>query len=240
MRSLASLLPPSEPFVFRPYPASPERQAEIAAARKAEERRAAIARVERTGIPMRYRGADIAQCPKAARDYAEAFRFAASKGEPFGRNLMLRGTYGAGKTWTACAVLLRAMQGIRPNGCPVVVRFTTVSDLLRKVQAGIGRPGGANEVLDRYAGVGLLCLDDWGKERATEWAREQFFAMLNRRNADMLPTVLTTQYTSAELMARWTAGGGDVKEAQATMRRIAEDMEPVVFEHRRARGGKEG
>lgn len=224
MQSLASSLGPFS----RPYPeALKARAGEIAAAERAEQRRKAMERMERTRIPARFRSVDPASVPRAAMDYAAAFAYASERGEQFARNLMIVGPYGTGKTMAASAVLAAAMRAERPGGAPMVVRFATMGDVERDAKATFGGVGTEREVVDRYVAVPLLCLDDLGKERMGGWARELLFAVVNGRYNAMRPTVVTTQYSSQELIERFLGDGCDAKDVQAILRRIAEDCEVV-------------
>jgi DNA replication protein DnaC len=45
----------------------------------------------------------------------------------------------------------------------------------------------------------LLILDDVGAERLTDWGREQLFLLIDHRYNQMLPTIVTTNLTPAEL-----------------------------------------
>src|SRR5262249_51929228 len=78
--------------------------------------------------------------------------------------------------------------------------FITVPDLLTRLRQSYDRDGGAGgvggaserELLDDLDGAPVLVLDDLGAERATDWAVERLFGLLNRRHDWRRPTVLTS------------------------------------------------
>ena len=53
--------------------------------------------------------------------------------------------------------------------------------------------------VDYFVDLPLLALDDLGKERLTEWARESMFDLLDERDSKMRPLIVTTNHTVAEL-----------------------------------------
>lgn len=213
-------------FWERPYPASKERQREIAAAEKAEARRKEMERIERTGILSRYRNASLNSVPAKVRDYAAAFRHSVNHGEEFSRNLVLIGDYGAGKTYAACAVLLDAMKAERPNGVPMVVRFISAMELVRRARDE-ARGLSASATVKELGAVPLLCIDDLGKEPRTDFALSTMFELIYQRNGDGKPTIYTMQYTPDEIMRRNASQTFDEKMAGAEFRRIFDDAEQV-------------
>ena len=150
---------------------TPERKAEIAAAvaeRVAlDERRAVLA----VGMPSIFDRMPIEAAPPRARAWAAG---AVAGGK---RNLVLVGASGAGKTKAACA-LLAWMATRRP------CRFAALGDMLRECRATYGGEGSEWAVLAKWAGVGVLCLDDLGKERPTPVRPRR--QALRRRQADHL------------------------------------------------------
>jgi DNA replication protein DnaC len=48
----------------------------------------------------------------------------------------------------------------------------------------------------------ILILDDLGAEKISDWVREQLYIIINRRYENMLPTIVTTNCTTAELVER--------------------------------------
>lgn len=100
---------------------------------------------------------------------------------PGGRNLVLTGATGTGKTHAAVAAARVAFD----EGAHV--EFVPVVELLDRL-----RPGGPDGVLDDLFGVDVLVLDDLGAERPTDWTLERLYAVVNRRWMEERPTIATT------------------------------------------------
>lgn len=102
---------------------------------------------------------------------------------PAGRNMLIAGDVGAGKTYAAVAA---CRERVRLEG----VRFYTVLRLLDAL-----RPDGvANDhrTLEALLAVGLLFVDDVGAERATEWTAERLALIVDERWLHERPLLVTT------------------------------------------------
>lgn len=115
-------------------------------------------------------------------DPAEAAKVGEWAADPRGRNLLLLGPVGVGKSHAAVAA-------VRPahfdHGSDV--RFLPVVELLDLL-----RPGGPDGALYDLADTDVLVIDDLGTERATDWTDERLYAVINRRWLEERPTVATT------------------------------------------------
>lgn len=107
-----------------------------------------------------------------------------------GRNLILVGPVGTGKTHAALAAVRPAVEA------GADVRFWPTVEFLDEL-----RPGRGDHVLQAAMGCAVLVLDDLGVERATEWVMEQLYAVVNRRWMDALPTVVTSNAPTPEELA---------------------------------------
>jgi len=67
----------------------------------------------------------------------------------------------------------------------------TTPDLLDKLRQGYN-DGSYDNWLESLKSVDLLVLDDLGTERATEWAAQALFQIVNHRYSKRLPLVVTT------------------------------------------------
>jgi DNA replication protein DnaC len=112
-----------------------------------------------------------------------------------GTNLVLTGHVGTGKTGLATGALREAaLAGWS-------VRSGTVADVLDGLRPRPERDAGevAMAALQR---TGLLLLDDLGVEKSSEWQAERLYMIVNGRYERGLPTIVTTNRTQAELVAR--------------------------------------
>ena len=99
--------------------------------------------------------------------------------------LILQGGVGTGKTHLAYAIAGAVMGRGRS------VYAHTTPDLLDKLRSGYN-DGTYDEWMESLKDVGLLVLDDLGTERATDWAEQALFQIINHRYSKRLPLVVTT------------------------------------------------
>lgn len=109
---------------------------------------------------------------------------------PAGRNLVLAGPVGVGKSHAALA----ACRVLHDRGWSV--EFVPVVELLDRL-----RPGGDPSAFEDAIGVDVLIIDDLGSERPTDWTAERLFAVVNRRWLEEHPTVVTTNLAADALEA---------------------------------------
>lgn len=103
---------------------------------------------------------------------------------PAGRNLVITGPVGAGKSWAAVAATrARAEAGAS-------VMLYTVAMLLDRL-----RPGGADGALEEAIAADVLLLDDLGSERPTDWTAERLSIVIDQRWLHERPIVTTTNLT---------------------------------------------
>lgn len=157
-------------------------------------------RIENAGIPQRYR-MPIEADSKVTR-WAENPTV----------GLLIQGMVGRGKTHQACMALMKQAE----RGTAL---FATFDDLLRECRATFNNRTTEESVISRYASVGMLCIDDMGKERVTEWSLPILFAIVDKRYANLKPTIVTTQYSGEQLLQRLTVDD-DSETARAIISRM--------------------
>lgn len=146
------------------------------------------------------------------------------------KSLYIAGDIGTGKTFLASCL---AVDLVRHGGR---VLWRNVSDVLREIRASFNqRDISEQDIIDRFISPSVLFLDDLGKERPTEWAIEQLFAILNARYDRDLPVVITTNYGGAELARRLTPakqanGDADDTTAQAIVDRLRGTSNVVILQ----------
>lgn len=126
---------------------------------------------------------------ESARNYASTFIQSR-------RWLILSGPVGVGKTHLAVAVLLDAIgRNLEPLYCPVV-------DMLARHRASFQ----TEDTMDydtRLRDNDLLVLDDLGKERDDEKAKEFLFGIINGRYEGDMPTIITTNLDGEGIKRRY-------------------------------------
>lgn len=122
-------------------------------------------------------------------DNKEAIRHARFFVEGVHPGLYVWGGVGTGKTALACATLNELhRKGNR-------VRFVQVSDLLKQlVQQGTG-----DEVCERAIEVPVLCLDDLGAQKASDYARQMLLLIADGRHHRGHRTIWTSNLSLDQL-----------------------------------------
>lgn len=112
--------------------------------------------------------------------------------------LLIRGSYGCGKTHLAAAVANYRIE----RGQPAL--FVAVPDLLDYLRATFAPTSEVtySERFEMIRTTPLLILDDLGTENMTEWVQEKLFQIFNYRYNARLPTVITTNRDLEEIDLR--------------------------------------
>jgi len=169
-----------------------ERQAE--AQRKAEQARQHLqALIGEAAIPARFIGRTLdnfhastdAQraALKICREFAENFETHSRRGS----TLILSGLPGTGKSHLASAVL----QALMPRHCGL---YTTCMNVIRAVRGTWRKDSerSETEILNAYADVPLLVLDEIGVQYGTDGEQTILFDVLDRRYREMKPSIFLT------------------------------------------------
>lgn len=133
-------------------------------------------------------------------------KFMAVQAKEDGRSLFVTGSFGVGKTYHAVSVMKSYIDNL-PNTCFVqpfskLPIFITVPELLLKIRSVFSLQKCEDEIVDKYANSPLLVLDDLGAEQATDFAMRTLYIILNRRDGDMLQTIITSNLTLDEVKER--------------------------------------
>ncbi|HET7674634.1 MAG TPA: ATP-binding protein [Gammaproteobacteria bacterium] len=128
---------------------------------------------------------------EACRAYADEFEARRETGA----GMILCGGVGTGKTMLASAIGLTVLRA------GYSVALVSVLGLLRQIRDTYRRDSGATEnaIIQRFASVDLLVLDEVGVQRGTDDELIQIFEILNARYNDVRPTLLLSNLTLTEL-----------------------------------------
>ena len=171
---------------------------------------------------------------KKAYSVAKAYADNFEKHLEDGTGLYIEGTNGTGKTHLAAAI---AMQLMTEYQIPCICK--TAGDLLLDIKSAFDS-GSTTErdILSVYKEVSLLIVDDLGKEQCTDWSISTLYSILNERYEKMLPTIVTTNYNSDDLVRALTPKGYDNYKATAIISRLREVSQvlTMAWEDYRAAG----
>jgi DNA replication protein DnaC len=101
-----------------------------------------------------------------------------------GRNLIVTGPVGTGKTWSVWHAAEHAVQA----GYEGRVVITSAARFRRIVAPSTADPA----EFGRYSDAGLLAIDDLGATRLSEWDMDHLGELIDTRWADRRPTVVTS------------------------------------------------
>lgn len=177
--------------------------------KREKERRAFYSKLETSGVPKRYLHAKHPMAGELTEKVEG------------GSSLYVWGENGTFKTTLASAIMRRLVHHGRR------AEMVNAVDLLVEVQSTYGTPKEESAVLAHYSKCPVLVLDDLGKEQQTAWTVSRLYAIINARYANMLPTVITSNFKVSELAARM--GACDESTARAIASRIAGSCETVAM-----------
>jgi len=132
--------------------------------------------------------------------------------------LFFSGGYGSGKTHLAVGICRELLKIKR---VPTVV-FTTGAELLLNIRKTYSDPKLSEPgVIAVYCEPDYLVIDDLGAEKPTEWAKATLHIILERRDSEMMPTIVTSNLTLKQISETL---GGRVGSRLANSRVISVSM----------------
>ena len=126
-------------------------------------------------------------------------------------NIVLYGNTGCGKTHLAVAIIrnefIKNINTLLKRdlcGRQAVVKrilFKPVPDLLLEIRQSFRNDAQLSEeaIINKYCGANLLVLDDLGSEKTSEYSITTLYIIIDRRDRDLLPTIITTNLSQKEI-----------------------------------------
>lgn len=117
------------------------------------------------------------------------------------QGIFLTGITGCGKTHLAVAVLRELAKEGKAS------LFKNVSELLLDIR-GSFREGAKiteQELVEKYSVAPVLVLDDLGSEKSSEYAINTLYIIINHRDQELLPTIITSNLTLTEIEIKLNA-----------------------------------
>ena len=112
-----------------------------------------------------------------------------------GSVFLISKTSGTGKTHLAIAVLRKLiLSGIRDS-----VFVSSPSLFLEIKNSFDSATAHESEIIEKYCSVPFLVVDDIGVERVSDWAKQIWYIIIDRRYSDMKPTIYTSNLSLGEI-----------------------------------------
>lgn len=142
-------------------------------------------------VPKKYAQVTLEACDKQSQDFHAYAKAWANRPE----SVLLMGPVGRGKTQFAFAMLREMLR----KGCDMTKfwpRYVTSPALDAMLLESIRSQEDEKYLLNKFGNeIGVLFIDDFGRETHSERAKRQYFEILNSRYADFLPTIISTNLT---------------------------------------------
>ncbi|MFC4768990.1 ATP-binding protein [Effusibacillus consociatus] len=137
------------------------------------------------------------------------------------KGLYIYGGFGTAKTHLACAVLNRLItRKIRVLYVQAEKTFAALSDLyFRENRDGLPT---RSEILDKYISADVLVIDELGHENVNESSIWALYTILNGREPERKPVIITSNFSAIELAERYVsrASGETSRRAEALVSRL--------------------
>ena len=115
--------------------------------------------------------------------------------------LIITGTSGVGKAHLAAAI---ANKLIEKGQIVLIGRLTTLLDKIKETFAD--NTISENELIELYSNIDMIIIDDLGTERVSKWALEKLYTIIENRNENRLPIIITTRFDKNGLSKRFKEG----------------------------------
>lgn len=135
-----------------------------------------------------------------------------------GSGIYITGRVGSGKTTLAACLARKLIESGK------TVRFESIVGLLRELKDSFD--GTQTDAIDRAEKCDVLVLDDLGKQSPTTWTLSVIFEIVDSRYRNERPIIVTTNYTTDDLIRAMSANA-DKETAKAVVSRLIESSKLV-------------
>ena len=112
--------------------------------------------------------------------------------------LIITGKSGVGKTHLATAILNKLTE---KDMLVLMGRMILLLDVIKDTFKDFSSK--EKDIIELYSKVDMLIIDDLGTERISSWALEKLYTIIENRNENKLPIIVTTRFNKESLLDRF-------------------------------------
>lgn len=112
--------------------------------------------------------------------------------------LIITGDSGVGKTHLATSI---SNELIEKDKLVVMGRLTSLLDMIKETFRDNSKS--ENELIELFSNVNMVVIDDLGTEKISSWALDKLYTIIENRNENKLPIIITTKFDKEGLLHRF-------------------------------------
>ena len=112
---------------------------------------------------------------------------------------IITGKSGVGKTHLATAILNKLTE---KDMLVLMGRLISLLDVIKGTYKDFSSK--EKDIIELYSKVDMLIIDDLGTERISSWALEKLYTIIENRNENKLPIIVTTRFNKESLLDRFS------------------------------------
>ncbi len=112
--------------------------------------------------------------------------------------LIITGNSGVGKTHLVASISNELME----KGKIVLMgRLTSLLDMIKETFKDNSKS--ENELIELFSNIDMVVIDDLGTEKISSWALDKLYTIIENRNENKLPIIITTKFNKEGLLHRF-------------------------------------
>ena len=112
--------------------------------------------------------------------------------------LIITGDSGVGKTHLAASI---SNELIEKDKLVLMGRLTSLLDMIKETFKDNSKS--ENELIELFSNIDMVVIDDLGTEKISSWALDKLYTIIENRNENKLPIIITTKFDKEGLLHRF-------------------------------------